>query len=125
RRQLRSAALVMRRIGALLLLLLLPAAGSAHEMRPIFVQLQEDTAGDFLVQWKTPLALPAPPQIVMPAGCSARGEALQLRQSDAWMTRQHYRCAGGVSGGRLQIDYGEGASPAATVLVQVDLASGA
>lgn len=115
---------VRLRLAGLLLAGLLSAPAGAHELQPIYVQLQEQDDGAVMMQAKTPLAL-TPPAIVMPAGCVARGEPLRLRQSDALLERRRYRCSDGLAGGTLAIDHGADAAPAVTVLVQAQLADGA
>jgi hypothetical protein len=32
-----------------------PGLGAAHEVRPAFLELREDRAGEFSVRWKTPM----------------------------------------------------------------------
>ncbi|WP_105101788.1 HupE/UreJ family protein [Microbulbifer pacificus] len=104
--------------------LLLSASVAAHELRPVYLQIHERAAGDFLLQAKLPRSLPAPPQVGMPEGCEATTALALLRQSDALQLRQTFLCEKGVAGGELRIEYPAG-KPATTTIVQLDLLSGA
>jgi len=116
----------MRRLLPLLALaaLLLAATARAHEVRPGFLQLSEEGAGQYQVTWKVPMRggmeLRLAPRF--PSGCAAAENVLAYRSGGAVVRRWTQSCADGLVGRTLGID---GLQTTLTdVLVRIDHADG-
>ncbi len=99
----------MTRLMGLLILVLLaafPMAGSAHELRPAYLDLREVQPGRFDAMWKVPargdmrLAL----YVMLPESCAPDGGPTRQIAGNAYVERWSVVCAGGLKGGFLSID---------------------
>ncbi len=97
----------------LLGMLLLPAAGAAHEVRPAYLQVTELSAGRFAVLWKQPILPDADPGLVrrlpiaprFPAPCREIDRALPDLTASALVERWTLTCDGtGLLGAEISID---------------------
>jgi hydrogenase/urease accessory protein HupE len=91
------------RLVAFLVLLLSAQYASAHESRPLFVEIVEKAPNAFAVTWKIPpstLAVTSP-VVVMPEVCTASSPpgGTQL------VKRQLFRCKSDLSGKRVHIEF--------------------
>ncbi|MEW9808262.1 HupE/UreJ family protein [Mesorhizobium sp. ZMM04-5] len=109
---------------ALLAMILLAGAASAHEIRPAYLDLRETTADTFSVAWKVPstgdmrFAL----HVRLPASCATQTEPTPSMEADAYFERWTAVCAGGLKGGTIGID--GLASTMTDVLVRIEYATG-
>jgi hypothetical protein len=88
-----------------LLFLLFPSLLQAHEVRPAYLELRQESDEVYRVLWRVPargevrLAL----TVELPASCARQGEASSaiegVVQSQSWRVR----CAGGLAGGEIAI----------------------
>ena len=92
----------MRWLASLLALLLyLPAAAQADELRPGYLELGEQRAGEWRLAWKLPLPQPptneiAPPEL--PKNCLYSGDLRQGFVGGAILGNAPVRCAGTLAG---------------------------
>ncbi len=89
-----------------LLMLYLPVAAHADELRPGYLELTEQRAEDWRIAWKLPLAQPptgaiAAPQL--PGNCRYTGEVKQGFVGGAILGNAQVRCAGDLAGGTIGI----------------------
>lgn len=104
---------------------LIPAEGSAHEMRPAYLEIVEQTSDTFDVTWKVPargteerLGL----HIVFDDGTEPVGEPVSAFFAEAHLQRMRMKRSGGLRGARITID---GLSGTYTdVLVRMELLDG-
>ncbi|UCH75371.1 MAG: HupE/UreJ family protein [Rhodospirillales bacterium] len=89
-------------VGALVLLLL-PAAASAHDTRPLYVEISERDGQVFSVMWKVPItvAVTNVPDIRLPESC----DAVAPPTGGKTTRRQTYRCATDLSNDAVSIHY--------------------
>jgi len=95
------------------------------DVRPVQVQIREQEPGTYLVQWQVPQLIPAQamPRPVLPQSCSPQGERTVVEQPGAWLNRQMFRCAEGISGQTLSLEYPFG-NPSLSTVIRVELLSG-
>lgn len=107
------------------LALLLAGAASAHESRPLFVEITERAPGLFLVEWRAPLSVPNfnVPEPVLPDACAAAGPRSPMDDPGAYAYRQLYRCADGLSGQVIEIHFPV-MNPSISSLVRLERHSG-
>jgi len=98
---------------------------SAHESRPIYVEITETNSEVFAVQWKVPTTVsPANvPAVRLPANCAPVGEGMASVTSAEFLRRQVYRCPDGLTGQVITIEFPV-FNPSITSLVRVQLLSG-
>ena len=101
------------------------SASAADDVRPVQIQIQEQEPGTFLVQWQVPQVLPpqAMPAPVLPTNCRPDGEASVRVQNASWLNRQRYRCADGLAGLPVRVDFPFG-NPSLSTILRVELLSG-
>lgn len=88
---------------------------SAHEGRPIYVEINETEAGVFAVRWKIPPVLPQneiPTVNLIGEGCA---EASKVSTA-SFVGRRLYRCTGGAQPSTIGLSY-VGANPVLSTLV--------
>jgi hydrogenase/urease accessory protein HupE len=99
----------MTRLTGLLILVLLaafPMAGSAHELRPAYLDLREVEPDRFDAMWKVPargdmrLAL----YVALPGNCTPVSDPTRQIAGNAYIERWSVLCPGGLEGGFLSIN---------------------
>ncbi len=96
----------MIRVMIALVVMLLPTAGFAHEMRPAYLAMDETAPGAFNVFWKVPamgdqrLGL----ALRLPSSCTVEGEARRAIEADAYTERYKIACDPGLGGQTIRID---------------------
>jgi hydrogenase/urease accessory protein HupE len=87
----------------MILMLLFPSAISAHDTRPLYVEINEEENNAFSVMWKVPVTVAATniPDIGLPDTCQAIGPATGGKTT----RRKMYRCSTGLSNETLTISY--------------------
>lgn len=95
-----------RLVAFLLLCLALARPGSAHELRPAYLELAESTAGHFAVLWKVPAAgdRRLGLYLKLPANCRNLTEPAAAIENAAYFERWHVACEGGLKGQTVTID---------------------
>ncbi len=108
-------------------LLLSAAAGltTAHDSRPIYVQVDEADSGLVSVRWNVPLQAPAArlPAPVLPAGCEARDQAVYQRTDGGTLGRRDFVCREALSGREVGMHFVT-PNPSLSMLFQVQLRNG-
>ena len=90
----------------MLLLLVLAAAATAHEVRPAYLRIQQTSDEAFDLLWRVPargqmrLAL----YVQLPPHCANADEVRAWQQGGVFVERWTARCAGGLAGHELNID---------------------
>lgn len=99
----------MTRLGALLAMLmpmLLATPGSAHEIRPAYLDIRQTASDEFAVVWKVPaqgdmrLGL----YVSLPKACIEKAVPARSIVDGAYLERWTVACAGGIGGGEIGID---------------------
>lgn len=99
----------MTRLGALLAMLmpvLLATSGSAHEIRPAYLDMRETAPDEFAVVWKVPaqgemrLGL----YVSLPKPCVDKAEPARSIVDGAYLERRTVACSGGLGGGEISIN---------------------
>lgn len=103
----------------------LAVSATAHDSRPLYIELREIQAGLFQLRWKAPPSLPSPhmPDIDMPAPCLRQGDMAEMVSPVGTSARATYRCDEDISGHSLSIRYPE-ANPSLSTLVRYHGISG-
>lgn len=114
-----------RAIAFLALLGLLAPFALADGVPPVTLKLREQESGRFLAEWRVPRMLPAAsiPTPVFPESCRTIGEQNLDQRPGAWFVRQSYRCADGLSGHSIGIEF-PFLNATISTLLQVELRSG-
>jgi hydrogenase/urease accessory protein HupE len=96
---------VKRFFSALLLLGLLAGSASAHEVRPAYLRVHQDTADRFDLLWRVPsrgdlrLAI----YVRMPDNCGEPEARRSWEEGGTWIEQWSQTCSGGLSGRRIEI----------------------
>ncbi len=93
-------------VNLLVLILWLPGAASADELRPGYLEMNEEHAGDWQMAWKLPLSQPPSGEIAPPAlpeNCRYVDEVRQGFVGGAIIGNALLRCAGILAGGTIGI----------------------
>jgi len=103
----------------------LASSAVADGVRPVTMQVKEQEAGRFLVQWLVSKQLPTRtiPSPVLPASCQVAGERKVVERPGTWSLQQLYRCPDGLSGQELRVDY-PFLNVTVSTLLRVELLSG-
>lgn len=98
---------------------------SAHENRPLYVEITEDEPQQFFVQWKVPPSVPKAnfPQLVLPIDCTQKEKKIIINRSEAFIGIQQYQCPNGLNGQQIGIHYPK-ANPSVSTLFRVQMFSG-
>jgi len=109
----------------LLLAFIVPLSATAHDARPVYLDVHERAAGEYAVQWKVPTSLPrfALPAVVFPEACVALGETVTVEYPDAFLSRRDYRCEEPLAGSRISLAYPVH-NPSLSTLFRLSLRSG-
>ena len=115
----------------LLTLILLPLAffnteaGSAHESRPLFIEIIETGPEVFFVRWKIPETVPSfnLPSPVMPDNCLRKEGEFAGNVTGSYVRERSYECRGGLSGRTLGVQYPL-LNPSVSTLLRVQTISG-
>ena len=88
---------------ALFALLLAMTGATAHESRPLYVEIAEKAPNRFAVTWKIPPSAlgVTSPVVVMPEHCDAAAPAT----GSELVKRQFFTCDNGLSGGQVGIEF--------------------
>jgi len=107
------------------ILLVVTNGVQAHDARPVYIEITEQTESVFQLQWKVPVAVPlfAQPTVVMPEPCDPLGEPIISQQAGAYFHQQGFSCPGGLSGHRMTLRF-PSSNPSLSSLVQVNLLNG-
>jgi hydrogenase/urease accessory protein HupE len=97
---------VTRALALLLVVLALVRPAAAHELRPAYLELAENTPGHYAVMWKVPaagdnrLGL----YLKLPANCRNITEPAAAIENAAYFERWQVSCEGGLKGRAIMID---------------------
>ena len=99
----------MSRLGTLLMLLvlmLLTAPVTAHEMRPAYLDMRETAPNEFSVVWKVPALgeMRLGVYVRLPESCKASSEPVRSIEGGAFLERWTAICEGGLKGQGITID---------------------
>ncbi len=97
---------------------------SAHDARPIFVQVSEASAGTYKFTWKVPATVPASnlPLLVLPDSCAAALPAWKSTPS-GYQAELQSECDTGLNGQVLSLRFPD-SNPSLSTLYKVQLLSG-
>ena len=98
----------MRLLASLLslMLLYLPATARADELRPGYLEMSEQRAGDWRIAWKLPLSQPPAGDIAvpqLPENCRYASEVRQGFVGGAILGNAQVRCGGSLAGGTIGV----------------------
>lgn len=81
--------------------------GSAHESRPLYVEIIETEPEVYSVKWKTPKSVPTfnIPKPVMPGNCVRAQREFAGNVTDSYIRERSYECRGGLSGLKIGIEF--------------------
>lgn len=121
-----SARRAMKRfvLSALLLVVASPPA-MAHATWPVYVQIDEQSPGEYRLRWQAPRIMPphAIPHPVLPDSCQSISGPFPEPQSNAYAFRESFRC-GVLHGKDLAIRYPQH-NPALTTVYRITFLDGA
>jgi hydrogenase/urease accessory protein HupE len=108
-------------IAVVTLFALAPTVASAHESRPLHVELVEDTSGGVALRWRVPGSVPSAnrPVVSLSAPCAAEGDEAGTG-SFRWRV---YRCGDALADARLDIVWPR-FRPSVTTLIRVERSRG-
>lgn len=97
----------------------------AHEARPIFIQIDETTQLQYIVQLRVPLTVPEIniPQLKLPNDCQIITLISRHRVAQAYSLKQQYRCSSPLSGQLVELNFPVNTLPI-TSLFKLTLLSG-
>ena len=100
-------------------------AASAHDARPVYIDIQETFDGLFSVRWKAPVSLQseALPLLQLPESCEASRLPTSGRTADAYTMTAIYQCNDGLSGQTLALHYPAN-NPGLNTLFRLSLLNG-
>lgn len=95
----------MKRLIPALLCLLLCAPLAAHEVRPAYLRIQQNTADIFDVLWRVPARgeMRLGIYVGLPEHCASGGETLSWLEGGNHVERWQVQCAGGLVGHEISI----------------------
>lgn len=109
-----------------LLMLAAPTAQvTAHESRPLYIELREMDAQSYQLQWKAPPSLPSSntPTVELPESCKEQGLLAEFHGPDGFVRRIRYECSQGLASKAIAIKY-PGPNPSISSLIRYDTLSG-
>lgn len=103
----------------------LAAPVSAHESRPVFIDISEQEPNLFSVGWQVPPSVPAfnYPSVVLPESCEAMAPERILPGSGAYARQRPYFCSEGLSGQKIGISFPV-LNPSVTTLIRLEFITG-
>lgn len=106
-------------------LVLTSVPSGAHESRPLYVELIEESSGQFLARWRTPPSVPAvnSPSLEFPANCQALGPVRTLFFSSGEVKELSLTCSTSFGGDAIVVRYPL-FNPAVSTLVRLEWLSG-
>jgi hydrogenase/urease accessory protein HupE len=87
--------------------LALAAPAAADELRPGYIEFAQQSARDWTLNWKQPLAAPGPAALVVPVlprGCALKGEPVKRSLPTSLIGSADVTCKGGVDGGTIGLE---------------------
>ena len=98
---------------------------SAHESRPLYIEIEEKAPSVFTLQWRTPPTVPAKnaPKVQLPDGCDALTPEPEGRTRKDHITRHMVRCESPLAGRALEVHYPY-FNPSVSTLVRITWLSG-
>jgi hydrogenase/urease accessory protein HupE len=87
--------------------LAIAAPAAADELRPGYIEFAQESARDWTLNWKQPLAAPGPAALVVPVlpnGCALAGEPVKRSQPSALIGSADVTCKVGVDGGTIGLE---------------------
>lgn len=108
-------------LAAFLALFLVATSVHAHESRPLYVEIVEQSPNVFSATWKIPpsAASVTAPRLVFPKNCKASGPS----GGTGLVRRQLFSCASGLSGSKVQVAF-PGYNPSISTLFRLQRLSG-
>jgi hydrogenase/urease accessory protein HupE len=108
---------------AALVLCALPA--TAHEVRPLYIELNQTSSHTYQLRWKTPLSvLPRDaPNVTLPKPCEIRGQMAQWSGPDGLTRKVAYHCIDDFGGDAVAVIYPR-LNPSLSTLVSYTRTSG-
>lgn len=106
-------------------LALLSTSTLGHDLRPIFVDVTEETAPAVTVRWKVPGSVErdALPEVSLAGECEAHGDIETLRYPQDYQLTRDYQCPNGVSEHEVILDFPV-PNPSLTTIVRVGQRNG-
>ena len=104
--------------GLIFTLLALPAF--PHDLRPIFIDITEETESIVTLRWKVPGSVERDslPEIILNGNCTEEGTTEILRYPGDYQSRQTYQCPSGVSGQEVEMIFPV-PNPSLTTIIRV------
>ena len=95
----------MRTLAALLVLMLLAPLAQAHEVRPAYLRVQQESAEQFNLLWRVPARgdMRLGVYIGLPEPCKDLGEKLSWQEGGTHIERWSVRCEGGLFGQEIEV----------------------
>ena len=96
------------------------ATATAHDLRPIFIDISQLAATEATLRWKVPstVARSQLPSITLSEQCPAQSELRVALRADSYQGEQSFRCAPELAGATVSLDF-PGANPSLTTIVRV------
>lgn len=112
-------------IGAFCLAVIAALPASAHESRPLYIELVEESAEIYVLRWRTPPSVPVfnAPSIIVSEPCAAQGPERRTMGIGGPVVEARYRCEAGIGGASLEIVYPK-FNPSVSSLVRLTWADG-
>ncbi|PCH52909.1 MAG: hypothetical protein COC20_01765 [Cellvibrionales bacterium] len=99
----------------LLCIAALSSTVQAHESRPLYVEIHQQTDTNFLLQWKTPSSVPARNNpVIYLEGCVAKARPVVVQASEGLLNKQQLHCPINLS--RVLITYPRSNQAIATLI---------
>jgi hydrogenase/urease accessory protein HupE len=108
-----------------LLILSLLDSATAHDGRPLYIDIREIEPHLYTLQWKIPPSVPLfnTPGMERPSGCQEQGTSAESIASDGLLRRAVFRCPAGLAGQLVTIAY-PGPNPFIASLIRYSALSG-
>ncbi len=105
-------------------LLALPAF--PHDLRPIFIDITEETESIVTLRWKVPGSVERDslPEVTLNGNCTKKETTEILRYPGDYQSRQTYQCPGGISGQEVEMIFPV-PNPSLTTIIRVSERHGA
>jgi len=108
-----------------LLLMVIPICTTAHESRPLYLDIEETEHDIYLVHLKVPRSIPTfnTPNILVPDNCVLVGSEFAGNLKDSLVREKTYKCNGGIAGKTVSVKYPM-LNPAVSTLMRISFYSG-
>jgi len=99
--------------------------GSAHESRPLYIEINEKEPELYSVNLKSPMSIPNfnIPKLVLPDNCPRVGEEISMKGSGSLINKYQFNCFGGLTGKEIGIEYPV-LNPSVSTLFRLNMLSG-